>query len=141
MVGPGTEGLATSVDGFAALSLYSQTAGLLSRVVATGNLSVDGNGNAGSYWLTNGSGASPTLLSLDDNIASGFANASNGRNLPTYTSLPTAGAGQHAYIIDGLAASCADTTCTTFGTTVSGGGGALKLDLWNNGSNWTLVGK
>ena len=34
-----------------------------------------------------------------------------------------------------------DSSCTTWGTTVTGGGGALNLLLWNNGANWTLVGK
>jgi hypothetical protein len=32
-----------------------------------------------------------------------------------------------AYISDGLAGNCGDAACTTFGTTVTGGGGALKL--------------
>jgi hypothetical protein len=33
---------------------------------------------------------------------------------------------------------CGDAACTTFGTTVTGDGGALKLLLWNNGQAWTL---
>jgi hypothetical protein len=40
-----------------------------------------------------------------------------------------------------LAANCGDAACTTFGTTVAGGGGALKLFLWRNGTAWTLIGK
>ncbi len=59
----------------------------------------------------------------------------------TFATLPPAVAGTEAYISDGLAANCADTTCTTFGTNVTGGGGALKLLLWSNGVNWTLIGK
>lgn len=60
----------------------------------------------------------------------------------TFANLPTASAGiTQAYITDGLAANCGDTSCTTFGTTVTGGGGSLKLLLWYNGSNWTLIGK
>ena len=38
-----------------------------------------------------------------------------------------------------LAANCGDTACTTFGTTVTGGGGALKLLVWYNGAEWTLA--
>jgi hypothetical protein len=59
----------------------------------------------------------------------------------TFASLPAATAGTLAYITNGLATNCGDTTCTTFGTTVTGGGGALKLLLWYNGTNWTLFGK
>ncbi len=59
----------------------------------------------------------------------------------TFTTLPPAVAGTVAYISDGLAASCGDTSCTTFGTTVTGGGGALKLLVFYNGANWTLSGK
>lgn len=58
-----------------------------------------------------------------------------------FASLPSAVAGMHVYLTDGLAANCGDTTCTTWGTTVTGGGGALKLLIWYNGTNWTLVGK
>jgi hypothetical protein len=50
-------------------------------------------------------------------------------------------AGTQAYITDGLAGNCGDAACTTFGTNVTGGGGALKLLLWNNGQPWTLRGK
>jgi hypothetical protein len=49
--------------------------------------------------------------------------------------------GLPSLISDGLAANCGDAACTTFGTTVTGGGGALKLLLWNNGQAWTLRGK
>lgn len=59
----------------------------------------------------------------------------------TFATLPATTAGTVAYITDGLAGSCGDASCTTFGTTVTGGGGALKLLVWRNGSNWTLVGK
>ena len=60
----------------------------------------------------------------------------------TFATLPRpATAGTLAYISDGLAANCGDAACTTFGTTVTGGGGALKLLLWNNGQAWTLRGK
>lgn len=59
----------------------------------------------------------------------------------TFSALPAANAGTVQYMTDGLAANCADTTCTTFGTAVTGGGGALKLLVWYNGAAWTLVGK
>jgi hypothetical protein len=60
----------------------------------------------------------------------------------TFASLPSSpGVGEIATITNGLAGNCADGTCTTFGTNVTGGGGALKLLLWYNGTNWTLMGK
>jgi hypothetical protein len=59
----------------------------------------------------------------------------------TFGNLPTPVAGMYAYITNGLAGSCGDGTCTTWGTTVTGGGGALKLFIWYNGANWTLAGK
>lgn len=43
-------------------------------------------------------------------------------------------------ISDGKAANCADGTCTTFGTHVTAGGGALNLKIRWNGANWTLIG-
>ncbi len=49
--------------------------------------------------------------------------------------------GNMAYINDGLAGNCGDSACTTWGTTITGGGGFLKLFAWYNGSNWTLIGK
>ncbi len=59
-----------------------------------------------------------------------------------YSTLPgSPTAGQISYIVDGKASNCGDSSCTTWGTTVTGGGGGLNLFLWNNGSNWTLIGK
>jgi hypothetical protein len=59
-----------------------------------------------------------------------------------YANLPSpAVAGMYGYISDGKAANCGDSACSAWGTTVTGGGGALKLFVWNNGSNWTLAGK
>jgi hypothetical protein len=60
-----------------------------------------------------------------------------------FATLPAANTanGLIAAITDGLAGNCGDGTCTTWGTTVTGGGGALKLLLWSNGTNWTLIGK
>ncbi len=59
-----------------------------------------------------------------------------------FSNLPTPQVvGMTAFVNDGLAGSCGDGTCTTFGTTITGGTGLLKLFAWYNGSNWTLVGK
>lgn len=59
-----------------------------------------------------------------------------------FTALPSSpGIGWVKAINDGKAANCGDGSCTTFGTTVTAGGGALKLLLWWNGTNWTLIGK
>jgi hypothetical protein len=47
----------------------------------------------------------------------------------TFATLPPAVPGTMASISDGLAANCGDGAFTTFGTAVTGGGGALKLLL------------
>lgn len=84
----------------------------------------------------------PYLLSFDGtnlNIANTFA--VQGLTGLTFATLPTPSAGMQAYITDGLAAACGDGACTTWGTTVTAGAGALKLQIWYNGTNWTLAGK
>ena len=58
-----------------------------------------------------------------------------------YATLPPATAGTLAYISDGATGNCADAACTTFGSAVTGGGGALKLLVWWDGTAWTLIGK
>lgn len=59
-----------------------------------------------------------------------------------FASLPASPSnGMIMAINDGLAGNCADGSCTTFGTHVTGGTGALKLLVWYNGANWTLIGK
>jgi hypothetical protein len=59
-----------------------------------------------------------------------------------FASLPAAPIqGMVATINDGLAGNCADGSCTTFGTNVTGGTGALKLLIWYNNAHWTLIGK
>lgn len=58
----------------------------------------------------------------------------------TFASL-SAVTGTIAFVNDGLAASCGDAACTTWGTTVTGGGGSLQLLVWYNGVHWTLIGK
>lgn len=90
-----------------------------------------------SYRITNGSaqetdinpGGGPTVFGGSISIS------------PQNFSLLTPWAGQLAYVSDGLAGNCADGTCTTFGTVVSAGGGALHILVWNNGTSWTLIGK
>ena len=71
------------------------------------------------------------------------SNTPGGFVLPavTFANLPAKTTGTLAYISDGASGNCADGTCTTFGTNVTGGGGALKLKIWYNGTNWTLTGK
>jgi hypothetical protein len=60
----------------------------------------------------------------------------------TFATLPAAPpAGTLAYITDAIATGCADTTCTTFGTNITAGGGALKKLGWYNGANWKLIGQ
>jgi len=60
----------------------------------------------------------------------------------TFANLPSAAVpGSIAYVTDGLAGNCADGSCTTWGTNVTGGTGALKLLVWWNGAHWTLIGK
>jgi hypothetical protein len=58
-----------------------------------------------------------------------------------FSKLPGTIAGYYVTITDGKASNCGDSACTTWGTTVTGGGGALHLLLWANGTNYTLVGK
>ena len=59
-----------------------------------------------------------------------------------FTGLPASpAAGTFAYITDGKASNCADSSCTTFGTAVTGGTGALPLFVWYTGAAWHLVGK
>lgn len=60
----------------------------------------------------------------------------------TFATLPgTPVTGTIAYISDGKASNCGDAACTTWGTTVTGGTGALKLLIWYNSAGWTLIGK
>ena len=59
----------------------------------------------------------------------------------TFATLPPAVAGTVAYMSDGASGNCGDSACTAFGTTVTGGGGALKILIFYDGANWTLIGK
>lgn len=50
-----------------------------------------------------------------------------------------AGAGSLAHLTDGKASACGDGTCSTPGTIVTAGGGALDLMVRSDGANWRLV--
>lgn len=67
------------------------------------------------------------------------------RNLPvTFGTLPACSAGTEgasAAVTDLLAANCGDGTCNTWGTTVTGGTGAIHRQLYCDGTNWTLAAK
>lgn len=89
--------------------------------------------NSGSSFVFGGLSQSPNNSVTTDDIAM--------VNPIAFASLPTPTFGMIAVVKDGLAANCGDGTCTTFGTTVTAGGGALKLAIWYNGTNWTLIGK
>jgi hypothetical protein len=134
---PGRSGAAGANP--AGVQLFA-AAGLMNTVVITGNSFWDPQGVANGAWLT-GSGTTAVVnLVLSGNVIKDFANGLNSLNIPIFSNLPSI-RGQDAFIIDGLAASCGDSACTTFGTTVTGGGGALKLKVWHNGTNYTLTGK
>ncbi|MCK1707628.1 MULTISPECIES: glycoside hydrolase family 55 protein [unclassified Bradyrhizobium] len=138
MVAPNRSGSAGTFG--AAIGLQT-TAGNMATVIVDGNQSIDPNSYAGGFWLSGHTGANATNVTFGDNSQAGFANGELMSGYPKFASLPVSAAGKRAFIIDGLAASCGDTACTTWGTTATAGGGALKLNLWHNGANWTLVGK
>lgn len=106
----------------------------------------------GSIALDNGSGSQlPGSSMLGTTAGQNFGGYFNSNSTPISTfagiasNLP-GGTGQISvgYIIaitDGKASNCGDTSCTTWGTTITAGGGALQLLAWWNGSNWTLIGK
>ena len=58
-----------------------------------------------------------------------------------FASLPVLVPGDIVYIKDGKSSNCGDFACTTWGTTITGGSGALNLLAWYNGTNLTLIGK
>lgn len=123
----------------------------ITNTANTGSLSVSVNGTAYTVKKNGGTanlGAGdikvgiPYFLSFDGtnlNLPNTFA--VQGLTGLTFATLPTPSAGMQAYITDGLAAACGDGACTTWGTTVTAGAGALKLQIWYNGTNWTLAGK
>lgn len=119
-------------------------------VTPTG-LMQSGSGNTGGLIVQTLAGPLTLTPFTDVNLASGGlqfggTTAITSDAIPilpakTFATLPTPSAGMLARITDGLAGSCGDGTCTTFGTPVTAGGGALKLFVWYNGTNWTLTGK
>lgn len=108
-------------------------------------------GNPGFGGPTTGANGAITLYGLTDGAVSLIAPPTGGpiSGAPdinaalTFSTLPTAAtaAGNISYITDGKASNCADSACTTFGTAVTGGGGALPLLVWYTGAAWHLVGK
>ena len=103
-------------------------------------------------WLCLAGGIISGLLAhnfasiLVDYAFSADAGGSNTRpfgSLPalTFATLPPAVAGTIAYMADGATGNCGDSACAAFGTTVTGGGGALKILIFYDGANWTLIGK
>lgn len=81
-----------------------------------------------------------TLPDSSTNTSSGFSTVlAKGTAFASLPGSPTAG--MVAYVNDGKASNCGDSACTAWGTTVTGGTGSLKLLVWYNGTNWTLVGK
>jgi hypothetical protein len=120
-----------------------------------GRLQVDGNTFSGSatgkrFIIADGGSAQIGTTSLTYFPGNSAGTVDNGSSYgsvagvsygTTFANLPSPVIGTMGSITDGLAANCGDTTCTTFGTTVTGGGGALHLLVWNNGTNWTLMGK
>lgn len=120
----------------------ANTGSLTISVNATANIPVKKNGGTANLGAGDIKVNIPYLLSFDGtnlNIANTFA--VQGLTALTYATLPTPAAGMEAYISDGKASNCGDTSCTTWGTAVSGGGGALPLRIWYNGAAWTLTGK
>jgi hypothetical protein len=102
-------------------------------------------GGAGFAIFNGGTSGSVTLYAP---AAAGSTNV----QLPTITGVIRVNAqqtfsqlvtvpGTISYISDGKAANCGDSSCTTWGTTVTAGGGNLQLLVWLNGANWTLIGK
>jgi hypothetical protein len=155
--GPTTINSAVSWTGGQFLS-----AGPNNPVVELGGWSTAGAGVSGStgqkaslagngYMGTRASAKCNAALPGDANscsISPGFqTGGSDASTVPalasttTFANLGTPAAGMYAYITDGKASNCGDTTCTTFGTAVTGGGGALPLFIWYTGAAWHLVGK
>ncbi len=102
--------------------------------------------NCNALTILSGTGASAvSLTNACSQNANTFNSTSGGLQIlrTQFTNLGTPLDGGIAYVTDGLAASCGDGTCTTFGTTVTGGGGFLRLLVWWNAAdaNWTLIGK
>lgn len=118
-------------------------------------------GSTGTYKISSTASASGTIDTGISRVGAGIVGFGNGTNGDASGQIQSASAqigqfiqwpglsfaslvsstGRMAHITDGKASNCADTTCTTFGTAVTGGTGALNLLVWYNGTNWTLFGK
>lgn len=124
--------------------------------ISLGSWSITGSGVAGStgpkanlvgpgYMTTPGNATCNNAFPGNQNcrLSNGFQDSANDPNVlqgTTYAKLPGTIAGYYAYISDGLAANCSDGTCTTWGAAVTGGGGAIGLFVWADGTNWRIVG-
>jgi hypothetical protein len=150
--------IATGSGYYLNLSGWSFTGSSLTGIRATltgpGYMVTAGAGSCASILPGTNSGGCSFNAGAQDNAGDGMTGSGLlvGQQAPTinnpiltahsYAGLPSSPtAGQAAYIVDGLAANCGDSSCTTWGTNVTGGGGALNLRIWWNGTHWTLTGK
>jgi hypothetical protein len=136
---PGQAGVAgVDVGGY---QLYSASSGRVNGMLIDGNYALDQFTQTGGYWLTGSGQNLATNVTFGFNHAKGFANNFKMNGYPTFASLPVSAIGKFAYIIDGNASFCGDSSCTTWGTIVTAGGGLLPLFLFNDGGNFTLAAK
>lgn len=143
----------TSFGGAATITFSSSNPTINIFGGGAGNIAIS-PGNTLS-WTYSATSASLVVANADTGYAraaagvfeinNGTAGTGPGLILPraaTFATLPGSPVtGMIGYISDGLAGNCADGTCTTFGTNVTGGTGSLKLLVWYDGSHWTLIGK
>jgi len=138
IIGAGQDGSAGSAP--TAIQLSSTSTSIMVNVIVDGNIARDFVGFTGGFWLSSSGTAGASYVTFGTNSNVGFAGGSGMSGYPKFASLPFV-KGYQSVIIDGLAANCGDGSCTTWGTTVSAGGGALTRQVWYNGTNWTLTGK
>ena len=120
---------------------------------ATGTTSTNNGASVNIFSTPNGFSAATTSNQVASFVANttaavsitvgvpGTALGVVGLTVGAFANLPTPIAGMVASINDGKASNCGDTTCTTWGTAVTGGGGALPLLIWYTGTAWHLTGK
>lgn len=120
----------------AGIQLYAG-AGRVNGVLIDGNYVFDPFSLSGGAWLTSFGLNNATNVTFGDNVAKGFATGAGAIGYPTFSSLPGGNPkGYRGYIIDGLAGNCGDGTCNTYNTSVGGGGGALTIPVFNDGTGW-----
>jgi hypothetical protein len=136
-----TGGVFLAASGSPYINLASWTltgAGVAGSTGARANLSGPG------YLSTPGAAPCNSSFPGDQNcaITLGFETSANDPTalpISTYANLPGTIFRYIAGITDGKASNCGDSACTAPGTIVSGGGGALKLLLYADGTNWRLL--